>query len=57
LKSDPRVPSSLSDATNVMTLRIGWPSGTWASLGVVTNQTGRFIYPDTEGDPQTAACF
>jgi len=30
---------------------------TWASLGVVTNQTGRFIYPDTEGDPQTAACF
>jgi hypothetical protein len=30
---------------------------TWASLGTVTNVTGTLTFQDTQGDPQTAACF
>jgi hypothetical protein len=29
----------------------------WASLGVVTNETGTLIFTDTQGDPGTACCF
>jgi hypothetical protein len=30
---------------------------TWDSLGVVTNATGTLTFQDTQGEPQTAACF
>jgi hypothetical protein len=30
---------------------------TWASLGVVTNETGTSIFQDTPAEPQTPACF
>ncbi len=29
----------------------------WDSLGTVANETGTLIFQDTQGDPQTAACF
>ncbi len=30
---------------------------TWDSMGTVTNETGTLIFQDTQGDPQSAACF
>ncbi len=30
---------------------------TWASLGVVTNETGTLTFQDTQGGPQAACCF
>jgi hypothetical protein len=30
---------------------------TWDSLGMVTNVSGTLTFQDTQGDPQTAACF